>query len=189
MYHIHLMAIDDILGRPVRCAIELQFSKAEEAKALRDLIVSGTDLCKGMRLSKKVEVLEKDIILKNQETKKNRKIEWPSLWSYCRPDLVKLIGEKVKSQSYGIKQEDFQVAVVTQNQLWDILKKENWLKKQVQISENDDIALPGEFLHCKSKLMNYLKKTDGQSVDLTSLHQLLNLTTGQVMRYHLINYS
>ena len=174
-----MMAIDDILGRSVSSAIKLQFSRDEEANAVYDLIVSENKLCKRMRLSKKLIVDEDDMILTKQQTNK-KKIEWPSVWTYCRSDVFKLIGDKLKSESYGIEQDDFQGAVVTQNQLWDILKKANWLKKQVKFSENDDVVFLNEFNCCKTTLIDYLRKTNGQAIDETILQQLLNLTDEQV---------
>ena len=177
MYNIHVMAIDDILGRPIRRAIELQFSKAEEANDLNNLIVSGTKLCKGMRLSKKLVIDENNMILINQQTTTTKKtVEWPSKWSYCLPDVLKLIGDKVKSKSYEIGQFNFQFAV-TQNQLWDILKKENWLKKQVKFSSE----IPDcQYVKNRIALIDYLKKTNGQPVDEASLQKCLDLTAEQV---------
>lgn len=185
LYNIHIMAIDDILGRSIRRSIKLQFSKAEEAEALYNLLVDKTNLCKGTRLSRKLDTDENNMILTDQ-SKKRKKIEWPSMWSYCQAKIVELIQKKVKSKSYYIKQDSFHGVVVTQKQLWNILKKENWLKKQIKAPENYDITLPNEFLRCKPILIDYLKKQNGQAFDKDSVQKLLTLTEEQVINHNVL---
>lgn len=183
LYNIHIMAIDDILGRPVRHSIDLQFSTSvEEAKAINSLIVNNTDLCKGFRLSKKVVVVDQDIFISVQQGKK--KIEWPSIWSYCKTDIIETISGVIGSKSYAIKEDDFQKVIVTQQQLWDILTKENWFKEQnisykwlFKITTESDLNFPEELNHLKDVVIDYLKKQNGKELLMALLQTLFDLSS------------
>lgn len=195
LYNIHVLAIDDILGRPVRHSIDLQFNtRVEEANDVNDLIVNNTDLCKGFRLSKKVAVIDQEVHLSVQEQKK--KIEWPSMWSYCQTDLLQMIRKKITSKSYTVKQDNFQKVIITQQQMWDILTKENWFKEQhisykwlFKVATKAELDIPKELIHLKSVVIDYLNKQNGQEVLKALLQTLMDLKAEEAdkMAHFLVN--
>ena len=156
LYNVHVLAIEDIVGRTLRRSIELQFSdRVEEVEALHDLIVRETNgICKGFRL------------------KKHKKtIEWPTALLYCKDQVEELINGKINTKSYVLEgEEEFQSAVITQQELWDLLVKENWIRDQqidsdkwkLKAVKNDINHLPEELESKKTILIDYLKQHDGQ---------------------------
>ena len=184
LYNIHIMAIEDILGRPLRRQIEMSFnSKAEEAEALLNLIVAKSGLCKGFRLSKKLTVDGEDLLIDSEQTKK-RKIEWPSRWSYCKSEVVIIVQKAIADRS-SIKKEAFQQVIVTQKHFWGILIEEGWLSEQQHktfnwffnkvVLNNETFVLPVELDVCKVAVLDYLKAHGGQEVVGSLLQSLFQL--------------
>ncbi len=103
---IHLMAVEDILGRSARSAISMRFSNDVEAQEVMDLILEDSDLCTSYKLSRKLNIVKDDegnealfIQLSNGVTKF---IEWPSILALCTTPVIEFIRKKKKSYQYKV---------------------------------------------------------------------------------------
>ena len=191
LYNIHVMAIDDILGRPLRRQIDTSFSsKVEEANDLYNFIVQKTGLCKGFHLSKKLKVKGEDLVFCSEE--RDRTIQWPSKWSYCKADVVKIIQDLLDKKSYyDIEEKAIKKVIVTQEQLWTLLFQQGWLEKEtlkydwlfkrIGSGDKDIIVIPEEVdQHCKTAVIDYLKAHGGQEVVAALLQSMFQLKQEEI---------
>jgi hypothetical protein len=176
LYNIHSLAIDDILGRPVRESIEMKFgSRVEECNALYSLVATNRNLCKGFRLSKKI-IFRDGVVIKENKT-----IECaPSTASYCQDEVLAIIQQKIASKSFVMEERGaFEDIVMTQDELWNLLLREQLVidpvttKKWHIKAPTDAAALPKELAQ-KSVLIDYIKKHSGEEFNQESFRQLFS---------------
>jgi hypothetical protein len=173
LLQIHLTAVEDILGRPVRQALGMHFQKEEEFRELLNVIEARADLCKPYRLSKKISVNDGNEIIWE---KSNESVKWPSWGNHCQTLIIQLIKEKIEHKSYTIKKnklcDRLQKGLNEQLKIEEFAKQKKMIYQQIicitdlQMDEesiknflND---LPEELLDYKSLLVYWLQRKNGE---------------------------
>ena len=195
LLQIHLTAVEDILGRPVRQMLGIQFQKEEEIRELLHVIEANTNLCKPSRLSKKICFIKKDdgdetiCIQSNQDQKTI--IKWPSCLGHCQTQTIELIKGKATKKSYTFKKNELESVIVTKDQLWKTLIEEGFVGQEEiidqqiiswtdQQEENDESVktflndLPKELINYNGLLVNWLQNNNGK--DYTTAVEKLGLS-------------
>lgn len=166
LLHIHTLAIDDILGRTVSRSFAMYFPNGE-AEELADIVFEETEFCKPYRLSKKLTI-------KGEKFFMDKEVEWPRTLEYCRLMAVDIFRRKMNSNNYEIKENDLNVIIVTQQQLWSIVVKEKYIcDEEITIKQcilpnsarkdENSIKIPKDLVELASVVTNeWLEKHGGQ---------------------------
>ncbi|XP_046637528.1 uncharacterized protein LOC124315861 [Daphnia pulicaria] len=182
LLQIHLTAVEDILGRPVRQMLGMYFHKEEEFRELLNVIEAGAGLCTPYRLTKKINFFKTDnddeaICIKiNHQTQK--KVKWPSCLDHCQTQTIHLFKAKHQKKSYAIEKKELESVIVTRDQLWETLIEEGFVGQEEMIEqqiicwankEMDDESvkklldnLPKELIEYNGLLVNWLQSHEGE---------------------------
>ena len=169
-YQIHSASIDDILGRTLHSAISGRFTGEGEAQEIDKLITESSNICKPLRISKKAFIKGDDLYLTSNG--KEIQLDWLPVFTYCKSDIAKCLKIKIEKTDYNIAGKTlFKDKVVTQDDLWTLLKQQGFIEMEttreiLRIDAKDklmcEITLTQEIGHCRSMLVDFLTSHNGQ---------------------------